>query len=825
MTVGASLLALLAPTAAQANPLWLPFLALAQPEMPVATPSRVPQLNPTGRDVVLTVPAKDGATYLGDMPVTIGADQTVRFPAERALQLLSEVLAPDVLQAMRARMQGTQVTPADFAPVGINVTYDPQRLELRFDIPVERRASRSVAVSALDRARIGEVLQPEDFSAYLNLRSSFDMVEEGVDEGIENPTLLLDGAARFGSVVAESGAIYSPGRFGPDFQRLGSRLVYDDMNSLIRFTAGDLEGTGRGFQSVPDIAGLSIYRSYGVLNPQQIIRPRGDRQFRLERASTVEVLVNGQQVRRIQLAPGNYDLRDFPFAQGGNDIRLNVIDDTGRTEVLRFNIFLDQTQLAKGLSEFGIYAGVKAPLGLKGPDYTDEPIVSAFYRRGISDYVTVGANFQADEQTRMGGLETVLATGVGTFGFQLAGSSTDAVGEGYAMQATFQRLIQTGNGQSDTLNLFAERRSAKFAPVTFFLPDNPYEFEVGGGYSHSFNDRMYAGFDARYGRGRGIRPDVANLRLTGGWRINDAATFSLEGRYVEDSQGKDVSAFASLTIRLGGSSTVRAEYDTRNNRARASFQTLHGSGVGSYNITADVERSDFGSGANFNANYFTNRAELGISHYGVFDGDFGRSISQRTNVRAASSIALAGGEVAIGRPIYDSFAIVKPHRSLGDADVVVEPSSFGHAANTGAMGTAVAPSLSSYSERTLPVEVLGGEPGVDIGQGTYRLFPAYRSGYVLEVGSDYNVTAMGVMLNADGQPLALVSGNAVELAKPDNAPVVMFTNRQGRFGATGLAPGQWRIQMNDENKSVYVIDIPSDAKGIVRMGEIMPNGN
>ena len=177
---------------------------------------------------------------------------------------------------------------------------------------------------------------------------------------------------------------------------------------------------GRGFQAAPDIAGISIFRSYSVLNPQQVIRPRGDRTFTLARQSTVEVYVNGQQVRRIQLGPGNYNLRDFPFAQGGNDIRLNVLDDTGRTETLRFNLFLDQTQLGKGLSEFGLYAGVKAPLGLHGPVYSDDWIASGFYRRGISDRMTLGVNFQADDQIQMAGIEAVFGTEIGTIGTQAA---------------------------------------------------------------------------------------------------------------------------------------------------------------------------------------------------------------------------------------------------------------------------------------------------------------------------------------------------------------------------------------------------------------------
>lgn len=784
---------------------------------------RAQKLNPTGRTVMLTVPAKDGANFLGDIPVQISPDDRLSFPAARVLQVLSQVLDPTVLETLRTAF-GTRadVGPEDFSPVGISAEYDPRTLELRFLIPVERRASRAVSIATLDRSRIGNLAAPSPFSAYLNVRGSLDLVEDGFDTGFSEPVMLLDGAMRLGPVVAESDAVWQPGRQGVDFQRLGSRFVYDDTENLLRVTAGDLRTLSRGFQSTPDIAGLSLFRSYSVLNPQQIVRPRGDRSFRLDRASTVEVIVNGQQVRRLQLAPGNYDLRDFPFAQGGNDIRLNILDDAGRSEVVRFNIFLDQTQLARGLSEFGLYAGVKAPLGLRGPDYTDEWAASGYYRRGITDAVTLGANFQADKDTRMGGVEAVLGTALGTLGTNVAVSHVDRVGTGYALQATFQRLIQRASGLGDTFNLFAEHRSRRFAPATFLLPENPYQYEVGGGYSHAFSDSFFAGFDARFSKGRDNRPDVHNYRVSSGWRISSAATVNAEARYQQDTLGKEVSAFLSLTVRLGRYSSVRTEYDTRDNRARASFQTIHGSGVGSYNVTADVERSDQGAGINVNGNYFTNRAELGFSHFGAFDRGFNRSINQRTSFRFGSSLAVAGDAVSLGRPIYDSFTIVKPHKSLDKADVIVEPTPFGYSANTGAMRVATMPSLPSYSDRTIPLAVENAPAGTDIGQGSLRVFPPYRSGYLMTVGSDYNVTALGTMLNRDGTPVSLVTGTATELAHPEKPGVSVFTNRQGRFGVTGLAPGKWRIEMLDEEKSTFEITIPGDAKGIVRFGEIKP---
>jgi outer membrane usher protein len=509
--IGASLLVLATPVLAEEAGVAAGDQGTSvSPSVPAA---RAQRLNPTGKAIVLTVPAKDGAAYLGDMPLTIGADDSLAFPTERALQLLDPLLAPDVMSGLRSTLAGkSTIGPADLAAAGIAVEYDPRTLELRFMIPVEKRAARRLSVSALDRASLGTYVPQAQYSAYLNIRGSVDLYEEGPDTGFQAPIFLLNGAVNLKGAVIETDAIYVPGSSGVDFQRLGTRYVYDDTKRVVRFTLGDLEAQGRGFQAAPDIAGISFFRSYSVLNPQQIIRPRGDRTFRLDRPSTVEVIINGQQVRRLQLAPGNYNLRDFPFAQGGNDIRLNVLDDTGRTEVLRFNIFLDQTQLAKGLDEFGLYAGVKAPLGPHGPVYSDDWIVSGFYRRGLSDNVTLGANFQADGDVQMAGIEAMFGTPIGSFGTNFAYSHTDGYGDGFALQATFQRILQHDDGQADTFNLFVEHRSRRFAPVTFLLADNQYEYEVGGGYTHAFNSNFYMGANARFAKGRDSQSRCSKLQ-------------------------------------------------------------------------------------------------------------------------------------------------------------------------------------------------------------------------------------------------------------------------------------------------------------------------
>ncbi|MFI4933457.1 MAG: fimbrial biogenesis outer membrane usher protein [Caulobacterales bacterium] len=789
----------------------------------IPTAPQSQRLNPTGRSITLTVPAKDGTFYIGDIVLQIDPDDHLSFSSQRLLDLLSNIIDPKILETLRGSIGGkATISPADLAGSGVQVTYNPQTLELALFIPSQMRAARSLQVSALDRAKFGTFEKPAGASAYVNFRGSEDYVEKGASKGFQNPVFFIDGAARLGGVVLESQGIWQPGVAGANFQRQDTRIVWDDEKNVIRWSIGDLTPVGRGFQSSPDMAGISLYRSYSVLEPQVIARPRGDRSFSLERPSVVEVYVNGQMVRRVQLDAGNYNLRDFPFTQGANDVRLSITDDTGRVQVLRFNIFFDQSQLAKGLSEFGLYVGAEAPLQASGPHYTNKAVISGFYRRGVTDNLTLGGNFQADDQSLLAGLEAVLGTSAGTFATQIATSNIKGYGAGWAGTLTYQRLIQRQDGRSDSINVSVQAFSKNFGPQGTLVPDNPFEYEIGAGYSHAFNDYVYAGVDLHFSKGRAPNPDYQNYRATVGWRLTPTISMTTDILYEDSTTHHGIAGVLSLTARLGQYSSVRADYDSRFNDARLSYQTLHGEGVGSYNLSADVERSDQGSGFNATGNYIADRAELGLSQTSTFNGTFSSVADQRTSVRFASSIAFADGAVSVGRPIYDAFAIVTPYKTLKGAAVTIDPTPYGFQATTGALGSAIEPNMASYNERTITVDAPTAPPGVDLGKGSFRLFPPYRAGYHLEVGSEYYVTAIGRLVGEDGGPLALVSGKAFEIAHPGHEPIVVFTNRDGRFGLAGLRPGRWRIEMLSDPKTIYVVDIPANADGVVRTGDIKP---
>jgi outer membrane usher protein len=54
----------------------------------------------------------------------------------------------------------------------------------------------------------------------------------------------------------------------------------------------------------------------------------------------------------------------------------------------------------------------------------------------------------------------------------------------------------------------------------------------------------------------------------------------------------------------------------------------------------------------------------------------------------------------------------------------------------------------------------------------------------------------------------------------DAEPVVLFTNGAGRFGAQGLAPGRWRIEMATDPPQHFILEIPPDTSGLFRAGTL-----
>jgi outer membrane usher protein len=790
------------------------------------------RLNPTGRDISLVAPLREGEFILGEVDFILGADDSIRVNAQRLTDILQPILNDRAHGELASRLRGLNfVTGDQLASFGFPIRYSPETIGLAIDVPAAARTTRTIQLRRSSDELLGTIDDPASVSGYLNLRSFTEYQWQGIDQGFRGPTFLLDSAIRYrGFVLENEGTLRFNDEGGEAFTREGTRIVYDDRKRLARWTLGDLRPISRGFSGAPQLAGLSLFRVYSVLQPLRNVQPNSDRTFTLTRPSTVEAIINGSPVRRIRLDPGTYNVRDFPFVQGSNDVRLVIEDDAGGRETIDFSLYFDRTLLARGLTEFGIFAGVRAPFSGSGRDYQfDEPGASGFFRKGFRDDLTAGGNFELGRRGLVIGGEAVIGTRFGLLGGDAAGSYVKDIGAGYAFNLSLIRSGggRVGNGRSFAFSL--EHRSKNFASPSQRIAENRYAWDFSGSVSQSLGDRHFLSLTGQYSIGRGTFDNEKSLRAIYGWQISRRMGLTVEGFYDDRSQFDDnMGVRARLVFRVSPRSSATAEYDTRVNRGRLGYQTSRGDGVGSWDVDAEVDvgKDDVAFDGGFN--YTANRAEFAVNHTSVFDVDGTNVESQRTSLQLGTALVFADGNFAFSRPIFDSFVMVKPHKTLKGAPVFVEPRGNTYTAKSGLFGPAVEPDLPAYIERLITYDVPNAPIGYDLGQGNVRVQPPYRSGYLVTAGSDYSVTTIGTFLGPNGKPVSLLAGRAVEiipgraaeLSSADRSPLQVFTNRAGRFGVSGMRPGRWRIDMPTEPPSFVIIDIPEGERGVYRLGPI-----
>lgn len=782
------------------------------------------RLNPTGRDISLSAPMRDGAFILSEVSFVLTADDKIKVEIRSFIEAVRPVISTTKVQMLETALAGLDYAlSTQIDRLGYAIKYDPTNISLSVQIPADARDAQDISLRRFEDAATGQFAEPATLSGYINFRSYGDYVWNGVDSGFQSPTSLIDSAIRYRGVVLENEATV---RLDSDsqkfFTREGTRLVYDDRQRLVRFAVGDLITSGRGFAGSPQIAGLSATRVYSIVDPLRNVQPRGDRSFTLTRPSTVEALINGQLIRRVRLQPGVYNIRDFPFVQGTNNVEFNIQDDAGGTQRISFSQFFDRTLLAKGLSEFSFQAGILAPFRQSSRDYqTSEPAVSGWYRRGLSETVTLGGNFNLNKAGATAGVEAVIASAIGVIGIDAAASDVDGFGSGFAANIGLQKSFGGYNISPRSIAASVEYRSANFANPGFSGVDNRIKWNLSASYAQPIGQAQFVSFSGDYGVARGPFRNEVSARITYGYTINSRLNLTVDGTYERRAIfGSEYGVRATLAVKFGPRSNGVAEIDTRTERARIGYQTAWGEGVGSWTASGDLDISQEDVGFNGGFNYTTNRAEVGLTHTTVYELTGRRTDSQRTSLRLGTALAFADGKIALSRPIYDSFAMVAPHKTLGGAQVIIDPRDDHYTAKSGLFGPAVDPNLGAYIRRTLTYDVPQAPVGYDLGTASAKILPPYRGGYLVTAGSDYSVTALGTLIGLDGVPVSLLSGKATEIGVSAPRTVTIFTNRTGRFGISGMRPGRWRIEMPTEPPTIVDIIIPAKTLGVVRLGDV-----
>jgi outer membrane usher protein len=835
------------------------------------------QLNATGRVITMSVPLTDDGRSLGEISVQIDPNDAVAIGREPLLQ----AIGAGINATTRSRIEALHapngyLTVAELRDAGVDATFDPASQELKISIAPDDRAVGDIGLGVGQRVQASsQALAPASVSGYVNVVAGVDYAWDSQDSYPNSGVgahLEIDSGIRAWDTVIENRVLYD-GDVDTNLCPVGAvcnfdhtagvkrqmtRLIRDFPDESIRVSSGDVDPIGTGLQRRANIAGVAIEKAPRILSPLDATAPFASGSLRLERASDVEIRVNGVLLQTLHLRPGVYNWRDLPLSTGANDVEITTIDDLGQRRTQAIRTFYDDSLLAQGTSEWAVVAGV--------PSYFDDDerrydfggyAGTAFLRYGLSDEVTGVLHAQADENVVMAGGGATTRTAWGVFSAEAAGS-TGRLGSGVAVNLNWD-MINFGGWfaeAGESLRLHSEIRSEGFhTPGEYLIdydsiifPEYTYWLRLDASYSLPISNGVTASFSARY-------------------QVADPDRFSYSQYVIDDDRyGADVTLSRALSQSSSGSLTlgysnesyinyqdpdrqsdpefrfafhfywhpdektsVAAGYDTLNRQTELSANRQGGEPNATWQTTVNLQQSSFDDrlSATGSLNYQGNRGEIGVMQIAGASSTDGRPFGngwgdQRTLLRAGTSIAFADGHVAIGRPIRDgAFAIAYPHTSLEGKEVIAGADN-NEVGRSDIFGPALITGIPAYVPSSIPISVSDLPIGYSLGSSTIDTFAPYKAGYSYQVGSGNSVSAFGTLMTALGEPNSLQAGT-IHPAGKTTPSLEIFTNSAGRFGSEGLAPGAWVIELGeDEEQTHYTFVVPEGTQGLFKAGVLAP---
>jgi outer membrane usher protein len=520
-------------------------------------------------------------------------------------------------------------------------TFKLDRTLLRLDLKLRADRLPRQRVAMTTRAQSEAGLQA--WSAFVNYGAS--MSDEG--DGV----LFLDAAAGRGFA-----SLRSTGQWDSAFgwRRGLTRFEYDQPEAMRRWTAGDQYATAHDpLGGGRLLGGVGVERAFET-DPYLVTFPRPYYSGVLESPGTVEVYANGALIGRRDLAAGPFTLEQLGIQPGRNDVRVIVRDPFGnRSELATQSYYGGSARLlARGLDEYAVRIGAPREGNGLGGDYEGDVAYQAWYRGGLTDWLTLGGRVEGDDRVRNAGIDAALSTPAGEFAFALAGSDADRLGNGQAHAANYTLAMRTWSMGLGTRRASADYRNLSDPAALLLGPLRVEEYA-------SFSITPDTAWSLQFNAGRQQRDGIPALRS---WSATGSLRLGSRTQMIVSAQRLDSDLFRDTTLQLN--LNIALNRDSINIGARQRHDgttTHHGYGFDAsrsrpadtgFGYTVNAQRDDDLDSAYAHVEYQSTHARF-AADASDHDGDTNASVF------ASGALVGIGGRVFATPPVESGFALVR----------------------------------------------------------------------------------------------------------------------------------------------------------------------
>lgn len=697
-------------------------------------------------------------------------------------------------EAKEVEKRGRRLVSLRSVRPAVRFDIDMENVILRIEAPVDLLPAHRVDLSRAPR----DVLRTRRPSFFFNYSPRLTLPPA------PPPTFDLFGEAG----LAENNRLYYTSARASSVNGVArglTNITFDDVPSMRRLTLGDTLVSSGPIGATTPLAGITFARQFAIdpyFSPFPTLRYASSTDV----PAQMNVYVNGIRVRSETLEPGAFTLDNLRGLAGGGTVRYVLRDALGRETIFALPYYFSPNVLAKGLDDYAVSLGLpRRNVNTESFDY-GTPGVLGYYRVGVTDRVTVGGRADATDSRVSGG--PVIAT-TSPFGvFELEGAASAATRDRFGVAGTFAyryltRMLNAGasfRAQSNeyaTLSLTPERdRSLLQASTTLTVP---------------VSQRASLGSQFTVDVRRDV-PDLARVSTLGQAQltrdINLLAEVALNALNPPRSS---LDAFITLawvpTSDFLASAGIRRTTGNMGGNVQVSKPNNLGEGWG-FRGAVDVAQT-----TQVSVNHRIHAPTNVINYF--FDW---RPGSATASLEPAGSIVwVQGAGIFFGRPIIDSFAIVRVPGVRG-VRTYLNSQEMGR---TNKQGDVLVPSMVSYYGSQIRIASEDVPLDYALEKDTVYAAPPHRGAAFVEFGGKRVRYFRGTVLIDTGAEKVVVPTYGELVVKQDTEEFISPLGEGGAFELEGLSPGAHPAEVRfRELRCSFDIQVPQETALLVDLGRL-----